>query len=44
MEIYNTNLYLTHELVYYVINLHGLHIFMGSLLWVKIYWYFVDGL
>jgi len=41
-EIYSLTLTLSDELVYYVVNLHGLHILLGSYLTVRIYWYFID--
>jgi hypothetical protein len=41
-EIYSLTLTLTDELVYYVVNVHGLHILLGSYLTVRIYWYFID--
>ena len=41
-EIYSLTLTLSDELVYYVVNIHGLHILLGSYLTVRIYWYFID--
>jgi hypothetical protein len=41
-EIYSLTLTLSDELVYYVVNVHGLHILLGSYLTVRIYWYFID--
>lgn len=41
-EIYTLTLTLSDELVYYIVNLHGLHILLGSYLTTRIYWYFID--
>ena len=41
-EIYTLTLTLSDELVYFVVNIHGLHILLGSYLTARIYWLFID--
>ena len=41
-EIYSLTLSLSDELVYYVVNLHGLHILLGSYLTARVYWLMLD--
>lgn len=41
-EIYSLTLSLSDELVYYIVNLHGLHIILGSYLTARVYWLMLD--